>query len=199
VSGRQSAGNGEHASKERAVHHPTTFGKLLLMRTLDGGAMWSFGHSVCEIEHSHHRVVIEETRTTGGIWLFGGLALLTLSLWLTRPRPSRSTFADEAVGALAVSFFALLALYASVPSKYTADRSSGQLVIERKILFWTTRTAYNAHTIDRVYVRHTQKGSGLYVCFKSGHNKRLSWSMEFVSLEAFAASLNNNLYIHHQP
>jgi hypothetical protein len=100
---------------------------------------------------------------------------------------------------LAALFFALLALYASVPSKYTADRSSGQLIIERKILFWGTRIAYDAHTIDRVYVRHTQKGSGLHVRFKSGHNKRLSWSMEFASLEAFAASLNTNLYTHHQP
>jgi len=30
--------------------------------------MRSFDHSVCEIEHSNHRVVIEETRTTGDIW-----------------------------------------------------------------------------------------------------------------------------------
>ena len=82
-------------------------------------------------------------------------------------------------------------------SQYAADRSCGQLIIERKILFWTTHTAYDAHAIDRVYVRHTQKGSGLYVRFKSGHNKRLSWSLEFIQLEAFAASLNTTLCAPH--
>jgi hypothetical protein len=35
--------------------------------------MWSFGHSVREIEHSRHRVVIEETATTGAVWFFAGL------------------------------------------------------------------------------------------------------------------------------
>jgi multisubunit Na+/H+ antiporter MnhF subunit len=161
--------------------------------------MWNFGHSVCEIERSHHRVVIEETATTGAVWFFGGSALLTLLLWMTRPRSSRSTLAEEAVGAFAVLFFALLALYASVRSTYTADRPSGQLIIELRIFFSTVRTAYDAHTIDRVYVRHTQKGSGLYVRFKSGHNKRLSMSLEFISLEAFTVALNTTLYTHREP
>jgi hypothetical protein len=160
--------------------------------------MWNFGHSVCEIERSHHRVVIGETATTGAVWFFGGSALLTLLLWVTRPRSSRSPLAEEAVGAFAVSFFALLALYASVQSTYTADRPSSQLIIERRILFSTVRTAYGAHTIDRVYVRQTQKGSGLYVRFKSGHNKRLSTSLEFISLEAFAVALNTILYTHRE-
>jgi hypothetical protein len=155
--------------------------------------MWNFGHSVREIERSHDRVVIEETATMGAVWFFGGLAMGTLLLLVTRPRASRSTFADEAVGACAVLFFALLALYASVRSTYTADRPSGQLIIERTILFWTVRTVYDAHTIDRVYVRHTQKGSGLYVRFKSSRNKRLSMSLEFSSLEAFTVALNSTL------
>ena len=129
----------------------------------------------------------------GAVWFFGGLALGTLLLLVTRPRASRSTFADEAVGGCAVLFFALLALYASVRSTYTADRPSGQLIIERTILFWTVRTVYDAHTIDRVYVRHTQKGSGLYVRFKSSRNKRLSMSLEFSSLEAFTVALNSTL------
>jgi hypothetical protein len=161
--------------------------------------MWNFGHSVREIERSHGRVVIEETATIGAVWLFGGSALGTLLLWVTRPRSSRATVAEEAVGALAVLFFALLALYASVRSTYTADRPSGQLIIERKILFSTVRTVYDAHTIDRVYVRHTQKGSGLYVRFKSSRNKRLSMSLEFISLEAFTVALNTTLYTHRQP
>jgi hypothetical protein len=161
--------------------------------------MWSLGHSVREIERSHQRVVIEETATTGGVWFFGGSALLTLLLWVTRPRSSRSTLAEEAVGAFAVLFFASLALYASVRSTYTADRPSGQLTIERRILFSTIRTAYDAHTIDRVYVRHTQKGSGLYVRFKSGRKKRLSMSLEFISLEALTVALNTTLYTHHEP
>jgi UDP-N-acetylmuramyl pentapeptide phosphotransferase/UDP-N-acetylglucosamine-1-phosphate transferase len=161
--------------------------------------MWSFGHSICEIERSHHRVVIEETPTTGGIWLFGGFALLTLSLWVTKLSLSRSTLAREAVGAFSGLFFALLALYASVRSTYTADRSSGQLIIERRILCWTVRTVYDAHTIDRVYVRDTNKGTGLYVRLKSQRNKRLSWSLDFIPLEAFAESLNTALNTHHQP
>ena len=161
--------------------------------------MWNLAHSVREIERSHHRVVIEETATIGAVWLFGGLALLTLLLWATRPGTSRSTLAEEAVGAFAVLFFALFALYASVQSTYTADRLSGQLIINRRILFSTLRTVYDAHTIDRVYVRHTQKGSGLYVRFKSGRNKRLSMSLEFISLEAFTVALNTTLYTHRQP
>ena len=161
--------------------------------------MWNFGHSVRETERSHNRVVIEETATTGAVWLFGGMALLVLALWLTRPRSSKSTLAEEAVGAFAVIFFAVFALWASVRATYTADRRSGQLIIERRILFRTLRTAYDAHTIDRVYVRDTQKGSGLYVRFKSGRKKRLSVSLEFISLEAFAIALNTALYTHHEP
>ena len=161
--------------------------------------MWSFGHSVREIEVSRHRVVIEETATTGAVWLFGGMALLVLVLLLTRPRSSKSTLAEEAVGAFALIFFAMFALWASVRATYTADRRSGQLIIERRILFRTLRTAYDAHTIDRVYVRDTQKGSGLYVSFKSGRKKRLSVSLEFISLEAFAIALSTALYTHYEP
>jgi hypothetical protein len=161
--------------------------------------MWSFGHSVREIERSNNHVAIEETATTGGVWVFGGMALLVLVLWLTRPRSSsRLTLAEEAVGAFAVMFFAFLALWASMRSTYTADRLSGQLVIERRILFRTLRTAYDVHTIERIYVRDTQKGSGLYVRFKDGRKKRLSASMEFISLEAFAAVLNSTLHTHHE-
>ena len=160
--------------------------------------MWSFGHSVRAIERSHNRAVIEETATTGAAWFFGGMALLVLMLWLTRPRSHETTLAEEAVGACVVIFFALFALWASVWATYTADRRSGQLVIERRILFWTLRTAYDAHTIDRVYVRDTRKGSGLYVRFKSGRKKRLSVSMEFISLEPFAIALNAALYTHHE-
>jgi UDP-N-acetylmuramyl pentapeptide phosphotransferase/UDP-N-acetylglucosamine-1-phosphate transferase len=153
--------------------------------------MWSFGHSVREIERSHHHVVIEETATTGGVWIFGGLALVTLSLCLTRP--SGSALAGEAVGAFGVLFFALLALCASVRSAYTADNRSGQLIVERRVLFWTIRTAYDAHTIDQVYVRHAGKGSGLYIRFKSGKKKRLSMSLEPIPHETFAVTLNTSL------
>jgi UDP-N-acetylmuramyl pentapeptide phosphotransferase/UDP-N-acetylglucosamine-1-phosphate transferase len=156
--------------------------------------MWSFGHSVREIERSHHHVVIEETATTGGVWLFAGMALLVVVLWLTRPSSFESSLPDDVVGACTVIFFASFALWASVQSTYTADRRSGQLVIERRILFRTFRTAYDAHTIDRIYVRNTQKGAGLYILFKSGRNKRLSSSMGFQSLESFAIALNSALY-----
>ena len=156
--------------------------------------MWRFGHSVSEIERSHDHVVIEETSTNGVVWIFGGMTLLVLVLWLTAPRSAESSFSVEAVGAFAVMYFAFFALWASVGSTYTADRRSGQLVIERRILFQTLRTAYDAHTIDRIYVRYTGKGSGLYVRFKSGRKKRLSVSLEFVSLEAFAIALNTALH-----
>lgn len=33
--------------------------------------MWTFGHSVREIERSHHEVVVEETSTKGAVILFG--------------------------------------------------------------------------------------------------------------------------------
>jgi hypothetical protein len=69
----------------------------------------------------------------------------------------------------------------------------------REIERSTLRTVYDAHTIDRVYVRHTLKGSGLYVRFKSGRNKRLSMSLEFISLEAFTVALNTSLYAHREP
>lgn len=159
--------------------------------------MWSLGHSVREIERSHYRVVIEETATTGAVWLFAGIAVVVLALWLTRPRSSESTLLEEAVGAFPVILFAMFALWASVRATYTADRQSGQLIIERRVLFWTLRTAFDAHTIDRVYVRDTRKGSGLYIRFKSGRKKRLSVSLECISLEAFATSLNTALYTHH--
>jgi hypothetical protein len=158
--------------------------------------MWSFGHSVREIERSHHRVVIEESATLGAVWLFGGFALLALLLWATKSRSTGATLVDEAPAAFAVCFFALLALYASVRSTYTADRLSRQLIVERRILFSTIRTAYDTHTIDRVYVRHTQKGSGFYVRFRSGRNKRLSMSLEFTSLEGLTVALNTILYTH---
>lgn len=159
--------------------------------------MWNFGHSVREIERSHNHVVIEETATVGGIWLSGGLASLTLVLWLSRPRSTHLRLSEEAVGAFVVVFFASFALWASVRSPYTADRTSGQLVIERRILFRTFRTTYDAHSIDRVYVRDSQKGSGLYIRFKSGRRKRLSTSLEFVSLKDFAVALNKALYTPH--
>jgi hypothetical protein len=160
--------------------------------------MWSFGHSVREIERSHDHVVIEETATIGGVWLFGFMTLLVFALWSTRPRPSESALSDEAVGAFAVMFFAFLTLWASVRSTYTADRRSRQLVIERRILFQTLRTAYDAHTIDQIHVRDTGKGSGLYVRFNSGRKKRLSMSLEFVSLEAFAIALNTTLHTYRE-
>ncbi len=160
--------------------------------------MCSFGHSVREIERSHNRVVIEETPTTGGVWVFGGLTLLVVVLWLTGPRLPKSTLADESVGAFAVMFFLFFALWASVRSTFTADRLSGQLVIERRILFRTLRTAYDAHTIDRVYVRDMGKGLGLYVRFKSGRKKRLSMTLEIIWLEDFATALNDVLYSHRE-
>lgn len=165
-----------------------------LMRPSDEGAMWSFGHSVREVERSPQRVVIEETATTGSAWLFGGAALGTLLLWITRPRSSGSTLAEEAVGACAVLYFGLLALLASVRSTYKADRTSNYLLVERRVLRWTMRTSYDAHTIQRIEVRQTNKGSGLYVHFKSRRCKKLSWSLGGIPLEAYAVSLNNTLY-----
>jgi hypothetical protein len=76
--------------------------------------MWTLGHSVRAIEHSRHRLIIEETATTGAVWMFGGLALLALALWITRPRSFKSTLAEEAVGAIAFMYFSFFALWATV-------------------------------------------------------------------------------------
>jgi hypothetical protein len=160
--------------------------------------MWRLGHAVREIERSHNRVVIEETPTSAAAWLFGVAAFGTLSLLVTRPRSPGSTLAEEAVGASAFLFFGLLALYASVRSTYIGDRPSGRLIIERRIFFSTIRTAYDSHTINRVYVRHTRKGSGLYLHFKSGQTKRLSMSLESIPLEGFATMLNSTLDTHRE-
>jgi hypothetical protein len=54
-----------------------------------------------------------------------------------------------------------------------------------------------AHNRSSLCPSHT-KGSGLYVRFKSGYNKRLSISLEFVSLEAFTVALNTTLYTHRE-
>ena len=91
-------------------------------------------------------------------------------------------------------FFALFALYASVSSTFTADRTANQLVVERRVLFTTVRHAYDAHTIDRLSVRRRKRGSGLYVRCKSGRSKRLSMSLGFGLLEAFTGALNSTLY-----
>jgi hypothetical protein len=48
------------------------------------------------------------------------------------------------------------------------------------------------------YVRHTRKGSRLYIRFKSGRKRRLPVSSECVRFEAFATALNTALYTHHE-
>lgn len=108
-----------------------------------------------------------------------------------------STLGASAAGCLHINSVAVNTMLAGCTGTFGAlskqnfervseDRRSGQLAIERRILFQTLRTAYDAFTIDRVYVRDTRRGSGLYVRFKSGRKKRLSVSLEFIPLDAFA-------------
>jgi hypothetical protein len=89
----------------------------------------------------------------------------------------------------------------SLPAEFRGSDGAGtftELPVERRILFSTIHTAYDAHTIDRVYVRHPNKGPGSCIRFKSGRNKRLSMSLELTSLEAFTVALNTILYTHYE-
>jgi hypothetical protein len=82
--------------------------------------VWTFGHAVREIERSHQQVVVEETATAGAALLFAAFAVFGLL-----------TFRN-AVGAVLASFFASIALYASVRSSFIADRNRRVLVIRRR-------------------------------------------------------------------
>ena len=158
-------------------------------------AMWSFGHSVREIERSHQRVLIEETSANGCVRLFGTFALLTFFLWVMKSRSTHSTPAQEVALAITFLFFAAVALYASVRSTFKVDRASHQLTINRVIVGFTLASSYDAHAVERLYVRQTRKGSGLYLRLKSGQDKKLSWSLDFFPLEAVAGTLNQALSI----
>ncbi len=64
-------------------------------------------------------------------------------------------------------FLAFLALYAAVRSSFVADRSRRVLVIKRCIGVFAFEKAYDANEVDRVCVRSTLNGSGLYVRFQN--------------------------------
>jgi len=155
--------------------------------------VWTFGHSVRETERSHHEVVVEETATKGAIILYGAFAILDLVSF----RKARGQ--AFAVG-LALGFLmAGLALYAAISSAIVADSSRRVLIIKRRLGVLTLQKAYDAKEIDRVYVRSTSKGSGLYVRFKSGRSKALTMSLGSGDrLEDAAAALNQFLSVPHR-
>ena len=155
--------------------------------------MWTFGHSVREIERSHHEVVVEEAATKGALIEFGAFALLDLVSF----RKARGQ--ALAVGVALGFLLAGLALYAAISSSFVADRSRRVLIIRRRLGVLTLKKAYEAKEIDRVYVRSTSKGSGLYVRFKSGRSKGLTTSLgSGDGLEDAAAALNQFLYVPHR-
>lgn len=145
--------------------------------------MWDFGHAVREVDRSHQQIAIEETATTGAVFIFGGFACLGL-------------IAHDRIGLLLGLVLGSIALYAAVRSTFIADRNRRVLLIRRRILFWTLERVYEVSTIDRVYVRYMGKGgSGLAVRFKSGRSKNLTMSLGSASgLEEIAGALNHFLY-----
>ncbi len=156
--------------------------------------MWTFGHSVREVERSHHEVVVEETATKGAIILFGAFAILDLVSF--RKARGQALAMGVALGFL----MAGLALYSAISSDFVADRSRRVLIIKRRFGVLTLKKkAYDAKEMDRVYVRSTSKGSKLYVRFKSGRSKGLTTSLgSGDGLEDAAAALNKFLYVPHR-
>ena len=146
--------------------------------------MWSLGHTLREVERSHSRVVFEETATTGAVWIS---AVPSLPLVLV--------FRNTASVIVSLGF-ASFALYASVSSKFIADRSRREFTIERRIAFWTMRRVYQTAMIDRMYVISTQKGDGLGMRFKSGKKKMLTMSLgaDYQALDSASIALNAFVY-----
>jgi hypothetical protein len=150
--------------------------------------VWTFGHSVREIERSQHHVVVEETATKGAVIIFGAFALLEGVVFRNAAGNAR------AVGLALGLFFAAIALYAAVRSSFVANRSRRVLIVNRRIGALAFEKVYDASTIDRIFVRVTIKGNGLAVRFKSGRSKGLTMSLSSVDpLEDAAATLNQFL------
>lgn len=158
--------------------------------------MWSFGHRVRIVERSHHRVVMEEVPTMTAAWFFGGFALLTISLTLTSPRVPNSGPGGCLVGIAAFFYFASLAVYSTVRSTCIADRESDHVILERRILFWTVRTAFDAAEIEKIAIQNTRKGDGLYIRFRSGRKKSISLFAGYMPLVGVCAELNSKMNFH---
>jgi hypothetical protein len=143
----------------------------------------TFGQSVREVERSHQHVVIEETATWGAALGFGVPAVATFVMW------------REILGISIALFLAAIALYAGVTSEFVADRNRRCLIVKRRLAFWSVEKAYEAQSIERIYVRHTGKGSALAVRFRSGKTPNLTMSLgfDYPKLEGAAAALNHFL------
>lgn len=147
--------------------------------------MFAIGHFIREFERSHSRVAFEEIPSLLTICVFGCLTLLALALCLQHP-----------ASLWCIIPFASLTLYASVRSEFVADQTFGTLTVRRRILFWSIERAYDSSSIDRITVRHTQKGNGLLLTFKSGRKKMLTMSIgdNILVLESVAVALNSILH-----
>jgi hypothetical protein len=98
--------------------------------------MWTLGHSVREVGRTRDSITIEETATKEAVLIFGAIALAPLIATYGTPR--------FAVGGVITLLFVSAALYASVRSTFTADRSKGHLVVDRHIAIWTKRRVYQS-------------------------------------------------------
>jgi hypothetical protein len=146
-----------------------------------------FGHSVQEIERSHHHVVILETATSGAVVTFALLAVLVLLVYRT---PG---------GVATAALFSTFALYSSISSSFIGDRDLRALVVRRRIAFWTLERIYPAETIDVVFVCRYRKGNGLRVRLRSGRCKTLTTCVDWLyELESVAGALNHFLYTPHR-
>ncbi|KAA6463368.1 hypothetical protein DYQ86_08700 [Acidobacteria bacterium AB60] len=150
------------------------------------------GHDVEIVERSPNRVVVEVTPSIPIVVLFSASALLALILTITAPTRAANNYW---ISAAAMVFFASFAISGSIRSTFAADRRARELMVTRKILFWTYTSSYVSGSIDRVFVRETQKGSALRLRLKSGRVRRLTLWHDFRSarLEGAAVALNEML------
>ena len=126
--------------------------------------MWTFGHSVTEVDRS-----------------------------------SRCRRNSDRMGLIVGAYFGAMALCASVTSSYIGDRNRHMLLVTRKIWPWANQRIYAAKDIDRVYVRHGFRGSGLAVRLTSGTSKNLMMSFDSAAgIDELAATLNEFWYVPHR-
>jgi hypothetical protein len=98
------------------------------------------------------------------------------------------------VGGAACAWFLFFGLYGSVESTFFLSRTSGILLIKRKLGWLTFEQAYSLNEVSHVFERKTLKGNGLRMQLLSGKKKSLTFFTEYSSLDAQAVALNH--FIH---
>jgi hypothetical protein len=149
------------------------------------------GYRFREVGRTPNVVVFEKRAHRTTPVFFGAVAIIPAAVTFQTDR-----FLGNIVGLL---LFGAFAAYSAIHSTYTADRQSGQLLVERKILFWKLYQVYPSHVIERIERIDTAKGTGLRIRFRSGRKKTLTNSISFnFEAHTYAASIMNEfLYTSH--